>query len=546
MIGRAMWLGAAALLLAHAAAARVTRIEISRQEPFAGGQTFGTVGAYERVVGRFYGELDPKAPLNAGIVDLDKAPRNAKGLVEYSSDFYILRPVDLAKGNGALLYDVNNRGNKLALFQFNSAPRSNDPSTAQDAGNGFLMRQGFTVVWSGWLPDLPDADHNLRLTVPVARNPDGSSVTEKVWDEFLFNDTTTTKARLSFTPVSPDTAHASLLVRERNAAPPETLASGQWEFIDAQTIRLLPAGTAFANGKIYQLVYEAKDPPVAGIGLAATRDWIAFLRHAKADDSGNANPLAPGGRMVPTRALAHGTSQSGRYLRDFVYRGFNEDEAGRIVFEGINVHVGAGRPFLDFRFAQPERMQNIGHGFVYFPNTDFPFAYESEHDPFTGVGDGILARCTTRGNCPKVMHTESGIEYWQSGESLVTTDPSGRRDATLPSGVRIYHMASTQHVDSETMPPGVCTEPWNKVDRRPVLRALLLALDRWVKNGTKPPPSSYPRIADGTLVTMADWRFDVAGVERPAAPNGKPRFDYGPDFARGIIHQVLPEKTAQA
>src|SRR5215469_16418276 len=226
MIGRAMGLGLALLLLAHSADARVTRIEISRQEPFADGQTFGTVGAYEKLTGRFYGELDPKVPLNAGIVDLDKAPRNAKGLVEYSSDFYILRPVDLAKGNGALLYDVNNRGN--------------DPSTAQDAGNGFLMREGFTVVWSGWLPDLRDADHNLRLTVPVARNPDGSSITETVSDEFLFNDTTTAKAKLSFTPVNPDTAHASLLVRDRNMAPPQTMAPTQWEFVDGQTIRLLP------------------------------------------------------------------------------------------------------------------------------------------------------------------------------------------------------------------------------------------------------------------------------------------------------------------
>jgi Alpha/beta hydrolase domain len=548
MICKVWWLGAALLmLLASAAQARVTRIEITRQEPFAAGQDFGTVGAYEKLVGRFHGELDPAAPLNAGIVDLDKAPRNATGMVEYSSDFYILRPVDLGKGNGALLYDVNNRGNKQALFQFNNAPAGrNDPTTAADAGNGFLMRQGFTVVWSGWLPDLPDTNSNLRLTVPVAKNADGSAITEKVWDEFLFNNTTTAEAKLSFIPVSPDTAHASLLVRDRNTAAPQTLAPTQWEFADARTIRLLPAGTPFSIGKIYQLIYEAKDPPVAGIGLAATRDWIAFLRHAKADDSGNANPLASGGHLVPTRALAHGTSQSGRYLRDFVYRGFNEDEAGRIVFDGINVHIGAGRSFLDFRFAQPERMQNIGHGFMYFPNTNFPFAYENERDPFTGVSDGILARCTARGNCPKVIHTESGIEYWQSGESLVTTDPSGRHDATLPAGVRVYHMASTQHVDVATMPPGVCAEPWNKVDRRPVLRALLLALDRWVKNGTHPPPSRYPRIDDGTLVAMADWHFDVAGVERPQAPNGKPLFDYGPDFAKGIIDNVLPEKTAQA
>jgi alpha/beta hydrolase family protein len=537
MIGKAWMLGTAFLLVAHGAEARITRIEVTRQEPLAGGENFGAVGAYEKLVGRFYGELDPAR--DTGIVDLDKAPRNAKGMVEYTSDFYILKPVDLARSNGALLYDVNNRGNKLALFQFNSAPRANDPTTAADAGNGFLMRQGFAVVWSGWLPDLPDANNNLRLSVPIAREG-GNPITQKVWDEFLFNNDTTSTAKLSFVAVDVDQEKATLLVRERNDATAKVLGAEQWAFVDSQTIRLKPVGATFAKGAIYQLIYEAKDPPVAGIGLAATRDWIAFLRHAKRDDAGNGNPLATGGRAMMRYALAHGTSQSGRYLRDFVYRGFNEDEAGHIVFDGINVHIAAGRSFLNFRFAEPERMQQIGHGFIYYPNTNFPFAYETQKDPFTGASDGILARCIARRNCPKVIHTVSATEYWQSGESLVTTDPLGRRDDKLPKNVRVYHVAGTQHVDLATMPPGICAPPWNTVDRRPVLRALLLALDRWVKERAKPPPSRYPRIADGSLVTMREWRFDVLGVDRPEAPNGKPRFDYGPDFAKGIIGKVPP------
>src|ERR1700754_1190246 len=212
---------ALALVLAAAAApaaqARVTRIEILRTEPFAGGEAFGTVGAYQKVVGRFYGELDPKDPLNAVIVDLDKAPRNARGRVEYAPDFYILRPADLAKGNGALLYDVNNRGNKRALIQFSSAPASNDPATPADAGNGFLMRRGFSVVWSGWIPDLPAANNNLRIEVPTATTAAGP-IEQTVWDELLFNDTTTTKARLTFRAVAPESA--KLLVREHNADTP--------------------------------------------------------------------------------------------------------------------------------------------------------------------------------------------------------------------------------------------------------------------------------------------------------------------------------------
>ena len=391
-------------LAATCAQARVTRIEILRTEPFAAGEAFGTVGAYEKVVGRFHGELDPKQPLNAVIVDLDKAPRNARGKVDYAADFYILRPADLAKGNGALLYDVNNRGNKRALIQFNSAPASNDPATPAQAGNGFLMREGFSVVWSGWIPGLPATD-NLRIEVPTAANGSGPIV-GTVWDEFLFNDAVTLRARLSFPTVARDTA--KLLVRDRNADEPSVVPADQWEFIDAQTIRLKPENTVFRMGAIYQLVYQAANPPVSGIGFAATRDLVAFLRHAAADDAGTPNPLARDGKSAITRALAHGTSQSGRYLRDFVYQGFNEDEAHRIVFDGINPHVSTARLFLNDRFAEPNRMVQIGHGFLFYPNISFPFAFETQADPFTGAQDGILARCSARNNCPKIISTDTG------------------------------------------------------------------------------------------------------------------------------------------
>jgi len=526
------------LMLIVPAQARVTRIDILRTEPFAGGAPFGTVGAYAKVVGRFHGELDPAAPLNAGIVDLDKAPRNARGRVEYSADFTILRPADLAKGNGALLYDVNNRGNKRALIQFNSAPASNDPSTQEQAGNGFLMRHGFSVVWSGWIPGLPAANHELGIDVPIATSAAGP-IEGTVWDELLFNDATTTQARLSFRAVHPESA--TLYTRDRNADPPAAVAADQWEFVDPQTIRLLPAGTAFRIGAIYQLVYRAADPPVAGIGFAATRDLVAFLRHDAADDAGTANPLGDAGKPAITRAVAHGTSQSGRYLRDFVYRGFNEDEAGRIVFDGINPHVATARLFLDKRFAQPNRMVQIGHGFLFYPDVSFPFAFETQTDPFTGATDGILARCSARKNCPKVISTNTSTEYWQSGESLLLTDPLGQADGVAPDIVRIYHFAGTQHVGIQsTMPKGVCAMPPDRVDYAPLLRAALLALDGWVKDGTPPPPSRHPRIADGTLVEMTAPGVAIPGFMPVKGPSPRPRFDYGPDFAKGIIDKVLP------
>ncbi len=478
---RILCAGLAITLMATAAEARVTRIEISRQEPFAAGQTFGTVGAYEKLVGRFYGELDPAHALNAGIVDIDKAPRNARGRVEYSADFYILKPADMTRGNGALFYDVNNRGNKRALLQFNSAAFTNDPATPEHAGTGFLMRQGFTVVWSGWIPGLPAADNLLRIEVPNA-----AGLTETVWDEFLFNNKTTTQARLTFKATSTDAGQARLLVRERNADEPAVVPAGQWEFVDARTIRLLPAGTPFRIGAIYQLTYQAADPPVAGIGFAATRDLISFLRHDGADARGTPNPLASAGRLSVARALAHGTSQSGRYLRDFVYRGFNEDESNRIVFDGMNAHVGTGRMFLNHRFAQPNRMTHIAHGFMFYPDVSFPFAYETQTDPFTGKSDGILARCTARGNCPKVIHTVTATEYWQSGQSLITTDAASRRDGTPPDNVRIYHLAGTHHIGAgATMPKGVCRRPQAAIPASPT--------KRWSRWPLRPPRSPVSR-----------------------------------------------------
>ncbi len=403
---RVLLLGCAGLALIAATAsapARVTRIEITKQEPFAAGQTFATVGAYEKVVGRFRGELDPKSPLNAIIVDLDKAPRNARGMVEYSADFYILKPVDITKGNGALFYELANRGNKGILPRFNYAAGSNDPATAQHAGDGFLMRQGYTLLWNGWMNGLPAANNTLRIELPIATNPSGPIV-ETVWDELLFNETEAKQAGLTYKATSTDQAQAQLLVREHNSEEPIVIPPDKWEFVDAQTVRLLPAGTPFKIGAIYQFIYKAANPPVTGIGFAATRDIVSFARYATADDDSTPNPLTAGGRPALTRTLSQGNSQSGRYLRDFLYNGFNEDEAHRVVFDGSIPTVASGRTFLNYRFSQVGRINPAGHGFMFFPGSEFPFAYENQTDPFTGKSDGILVRCTASNTCPKVIH----------------------------------------------------------------------------------------------------------------------------------------------
>ena len=531
-----------ALLLAAtttAADARVTRIEIVKREPFAAAQAFGTTGAYEKIMGRYHGALDPAHPLNATIVDLDKAPRNAQGQVEYTADFYILKPVDIAKGNGAIFYEASNRGNKGILARFNYATaRSNDPSTAEQAGDGFLMRRGFTLVWNGWMPGLPSTNNLLQISVPSA-----SGLGQTTWDEFLFNDAKTMQGRLTYPAASTNKSEATLIVREHNADKPTTVPADQWEFVDARTIRLLPAGTPFRIGMIYQLIYRTENPSVNGIGFASTRDLISFLRHAKADDTGTPNPLAGDGAI--NRVIGQGNSQTGRYLRDFIYSGFNEDEANRIVLDGAMPTVAAGRIYLNYRFSQPNRIIPAGHGFMLLPGATFPYAYETQTDPYTGKNDGTFARCAARNTCPKLIHTVSSTEYWQGAHSLITTDALGKRDGTPPDNVRIYHFAGTQHTGALGGGMPVCANPSNHNDYRPFLRAALVNLDRWIKDGVPAPASRYPRIADGTLVETQEVA-PTPGMTPVKAPSQRPRIDFGPDFDKGIVSKALPVELKES
>ena len=519
----------------------LTRIQVSSTTPFAGGKAFGATGPYVRVRGRFYGELDPSHPGNRGIADLRLAPRNAQGRVEYSADFEVLRPADPMKGNGTLLYDVNNRGNKRVIHLLNDTAPSNALDSPETAGDGFLMRHGFSIVWSGWIPgegrSSPRAPYALELDVPAARG-----VEAPVWDEFLFNSEGQTQARLTFAALADAKVKPRLTVRENNEEAPTVIAPNAWELLEGRTLRLLPPGRSFRAGALYQFSYVAKDPPVAGIGYAATRDFIAFLRYQVRDKLANPNPLGPDGRHKVAYTLAHGTSQSGRFLRDMVYQGFNETEDLRQVFDGINPHIASARLFLNFRFAQPNRAYSLGYGFLGYPDAAFPFAYEKMRDDLSRREDGLLERCRARTTCPKIIQTVTSTEYWQGGHSLGTTDATGARDLVLPENVRIYHFAGTQHVISQIMPKGVCAAPANTfVDPRPVMRALILALDRWVKEGAPPPPSVYPRLADKTLVAADSLKWPkVPGFSAPRGPNPMLQFDYGAKIADGIIENAPP------
>jgi len=500
-----------ALALAAApAGARVTDINVTAVEPFADGTSFGNTGAYERVKGTFKGELDPADPRNKVIVNLEKAPKNAAGRVEYEADFFILRPKDPARGSRTILFDVTNRGRQYAHWVLmDSRTVRNDPRTLEDAGNGLLFRRGYVVVSSGWDPDAPRANDGLAMKPVIATNG-GAPIVRVIRDE-LQNGTRGAQHetfRLTHEAATLDQAQARLTVRRGEADLRQEIPSSGWAWVNAREIRLLPQGTKPEPGSIYEFHYPATNPRVLGIGLAASRDLLSLLRYDAADSKGNANPAGVGIRHV----LAFGRSQAGRYLRDHVGQGFNQDEAGRKVLDGVIAHTaGVGGVFLNTEFGQPART-NTQHEDHTFPENAFPFSTARMTDPVTGRTGGLLRN---DGFDPLWMETNTSTEYWQKGASLLVTDPLGTRDVAHPANARGYLVASTQHGGQAWMrsTPGNCFNNRNPHSPTPALRALLVALDEWVSQGKTPPASRMPRLGDGTLVTPDKVRFPaVTGI----------------------------------
>ncbi len=542
------WCGTAPL------SAEVTRFEIRIREPYADGQSFDNVGPYERIVGRVYYRLDPALLQNRAVVDLHLAPRNAEGFVEFSADLFILAPRDLAKGNGALLYDVNNRGNKLALKMFND-------STDDAAGNGFLFRQGFVIVWSGWdgelLPDeeqkTASGNQRLQLLAPRVADPHGEITglvrCEIAPTENLTRSNVSWANHASYRPTKRGIEEAVLTHRQRPEDDRLTVPRSQWRMIVTEAsdspsqlpkIEIdYPAG--FQRGHLYELIYEAHDPLVLGTGFTAVRDLVAALRQGTGVD----NPLARTGQSSLSRAYAFGVSQSGRFLREFLYSGFNEDEQGRPVFNGVIPHVaGGGLGSFNHRFAQPTR-HAAQHDHADYPPDRFPFAYEDQCDPLSGRCDGILKRCRENGTAPLVFHTQSSAEYWTRSGSLPHTDPLSERDAEPGEGVRFFTFGGTQHGPSGYPPErGTGRNLANPGDYHPFLRALLLAMDQHVAKGGPLPNSVVPRIDEGTLV---DWSRSstgfpsIPGVPFPEVIREPPLLDFGPDWlTKGLVTKQPP------
>ena len=547
--------------LSPAAVAGIKKIVVdtaSSESVTFGGKTFGAAGTYQKIRGTATGQIDPNDPKNQVITDIALAPKNADGMVEYSMDFFILKPSDLSKGNKKLFFEVNNRGGKQ-FGSFNQSAGGNNPTTAADAGAGFLMNQGYTLAWAGWDGEVAnDATPDLlKITLPVAKNSDGSAITGPSYEYIVIDNGTTRSFTTYYKAASTDTAKATLTKRQYLTDTPTVVAPTEWSWTSANTIALA-GGAAFQQSWIYELTYTAVDPYVAGIGFAAQRDFVSFLRSAQADSLGTPNPVA--GNV--TRVLSWSLSQPARFMNDFVWLGFNQDVKGQKVFDGVFNWIGGGNGLgLNYRFAQAGRTERNRQNHLNAEGV-FPFSYTTTTDPLSGKSDGRNVRCTATGTCPAIMNVISGNEYWVKGGSLLTTNPATGADVVEPANVRNYYIAGSQHgnASATTAAPTTCTQFGSGVDPNPALRALFVALDLWV-DGTAPPASAVPSTVAGTAVFVNTGPFSNIGIGTvPQAALGFPtipkalysglitvrnQFNFGPQFDAGILTIYPPVPTGK-
>lgn len=504
----------------------ITKITISRRGPAYDGRSFGAVGPYELLDGSVEGSIDPNDPAHAEIIDLDLAARDGHGQVPYRCDLVILRPADPDRGNGWLLYDVLNRGLERVLSRVNGVAVAQRPGTGDDFGDGLLMREGFTFVWSGWQPELPTIDAYLTADYPIAAR-DGVPVSGMSREEWVDTGTTNPfRPPLTYPVADTDPTMATLTVRTREQDPRSTPDDLTWSYADDMSLLInRPAG--FDSGAIYEFIYPATNSPVTGMAFATVRDVVSFLRFEAGED----NPLAD---TLPNRAMLFGVSQSGRFVRDYLWQGYNQDSQDRQVFDAAMVVVaGSRKTFVNARFAQPGRFsrQHEDHS---FPGDQFPFAYAPVRDPVTGETDDILQRCREQGTVPHLMHLDSESELWSARASLLIDDGTGD-DLAIPDNVRLYLAAGIQHAPGQPpfpgMPPqtSMTQQPVSPLNYLPVVRPLALALRRWIDDGTPPPESRFPCFGANTLTTLAEYRRTfpaIADVATPDRLNELERLDY--------------------
>jgi hypothetical protein len=536
----------ALLLTVLPLSARVVRVQIVSRTDVLHGKLFGDVGAYERITGRVYFSLPVANSHNQRIVDLKNAVNLKDGEVEFSSDFTAIRPKDAHKGNGSLLLEVPNRGNSRIVALVDGG----DWDLKNDVGDAWLLRNGFTFVSVGWQWDAQDPGA-LRFFAPIARE-NGKTITG-----LLRGDLMLAKALpeiplghlqeghlggIEYPVAAPEDARNVLTVRSSRDAQRTIIPRTEWQFAHTVQGKLVPSDRyihlngGFQPGKIYEYVYVVADPVVAGGGFAAIRDFASYAKH----DPSAITPAA--------RVYGEGISQNGRFLRDFLYQGFNADEEGRIALDGVLAHVaGAGRGSFNYRFAQPSRDAQPTSS-VFFPTDIFPFTDQPETDPVTGATEGLLDRAAADHVVPRIFFSNTSYEYWGRVAALIHVSVDGKQDASPSDKVRIYHFTGLQHFTGHFPAQKgsgdlLGQEPESPLPIKYFWRAMIANMDAWVRNGVPPPPSSYPKIADGTLVALSEYAFPaIPGVNRPHEASQAYRLDFGPNWQLGIL-SIQPPKV---
>jgi hypothetical protein len=564
------------LLLSGVSDARVKRFIIENLILLANGRNWGRSGAYERLRGRADLEVDPTDPLSTVVFNLEKAPRNSRGLVEFSTPFLILKPVNMARGNHKIWFGVNNRGNCIELG-FSAFPITRFPVTREDnncnpvsvddiGSDNFLLNEGYVFVDAGWQADgIPDGrGKQLFPNFPLASEPDGATIVGPLRLEYQTDTATFTwplpdppagvRVWRPYEAADTNTAHANLTVRDREDAARVSIAPSRWAFgrCTAGQANLTPTTTdirlfdGFAAGKIYEVVYTAKDPIVMGLAYVVPRDIGSFLRYAKLDDSGHPNPLATAGSATGIRrAYSSGTSSTGMYEREFLYLGFNEDEMHRKVFDGVTIYAaGSYRLFANLQFAHPTyfSMESSHHDFT--SNSITPMTFAVTKDPITGITDGLLKRPRTD---PLVIQIDGEFEFWQWKASLNVVDGAGK-PVRIPYNVRLYFQDGFQHIGatgllSPQQPLATCQDSNGMFAAAPVtLRALVRVMDDWADHGIKPPNSNYPSKHD--LATAQEYHAvfpAIPGIDSPTSMNELTVFNFGPSFrSQGGNETILP------
>jgi hypothetical protein len=525
--------------------ARVIRVEIVSRQDVLQGKPFGKVGGYERITGRVFFSAAIANPHNRGIVDLENAVNLKNGEVEFSADFMALRPKDPGKGNGSLLLENPNRGRGRIVGLIDGG----DWNAAGDAGDAWLLRNGYSIVSLGWQWDAT-GEGALRFYAPIAKENGqtihgllrGDLMPSKVMDEIPLGHLILGIIGGSEYPVAaPEDPRNALTVRDTREGKRTLIPQSDWQF--AHTVdgriersdRYIHLNGSFQPGKIYEYIYVVRDPVVAGLGFAAVRDFVAYAKHA------------PDAIVPAVRVYGEGISQNGRFLRDFLYQGFNADEEGRMALDGVLAHVaGAGRGSFNFRFAQPSRDAQPTSS-IFFPTDIFPFTDQAEPDPLTGEKKGLLDRAAADKVVPRIFLSNTSYEYWGRAASLIHTIADGKSDAAISSNVRIYYFTGLQHF-SGPFPPTQATgdlrgqQAQTPLPVRYFWRAMVSNMDAWVRSGTPPPESSYPKIADRTLVPMEDYSFPaIPHVNKAYEANLAYRLDFGPEWTRGVISKQPPQ-----